>query len=313
MPLDHYVSQVHLRNFYSEKLGQRMYAMRKSDLKQFQPNSESICRLEDGNTNKYLVEPRAIEEFLKTVEPNYNAAIEALGNRKPDQSAVHAVAGFVAYVVACSPTGMRLQAAQLRASVEVTGRVLEEQGKIPPAPPALGGKSLSTLIDEGSVVVNVDPKYPQAIGVENILRLTSTFGNCAWEALINPNNDFTFVTSDFPVGFELMDGQVLDRVVPLSPKLAVRIRPDPQRRGKKPDLDFANFSFAAREIGRAEVLSINKTTIRCAEDTIFFQDNHVWLPRLIERNSKFRADTRIEKIPSPTGWYAMTSLIVTDS
>ena len=31
MPLDHYVSQVHLKKFYSPALGDRMYAMRKSD------------------------------------------------------------------------------------------------------------------------------------------------------------------------------------------------------------------------------------------------------------------------------------------
>jgi hypothetical protein len=38
----HYVSQVHLRNFYSPALGDRMYAFRKSDGKAFTPNSESV-------------------------------------------------------------------------------------------------------------------------------------------------------------------------------------------------------------------------------------------------------------------------------
>jgi hypothetical protein len=35
MPLDHYVSQVHLKNFNSVALGELMYAIRKSDLKKF--------------------------------------------------------------------------------------------------------------------------------------------------------------------------------------------------------------------------------------------------------------------------------------
>jgi hypothetical protein len=51
MPLDHYVSQVHLRKFYSPVLGDRMYAIRKSNLKAFTPNSQSVCRIEDGSTN----------------------------------------------------------------------------------------------------------------------------------------------------------------------------------------------------------------------------------------------------------------------
>ncbi len=43
MPLDHYIPQVHLKNFYSPVLGDRMYATRKSDLKSFTPNSKSVC------------------------------------------------------------------------------------------------------------------------------------------------------------------------------------------------------------------------------------------------------------------------------
>jgi hypothetical protein len=61
MPLDHYVSQVHLKNFYSPALGSRMYAMRKHDLKSFTPNSQSVCRIEDGSTNAFLKNDRMIE------------------------------------------------------------------------------------------------------------------------------------------------------------------------------------------------------------------------------------------------------------
>ena len=39
MPLDHYIPQVHLKKFYSPVLGERMYAIRKSDLKCFTPNN----------------------------------------------------------------------------------------------------------------------------------------------------------------------------------------------------------------------------------------------------------------------------------
>jgi hypothetical protein len=39
MALDHYVSQVHLKNFYSPALDGLMYAIRKSDLKRFPTKS----------------------------------------------------------------------------------------------------------------------------------------------------------------------------------------------------------------------------------------------------------------------------------
>lgn len=51
MALDHYVSQVHLRSFYSPALGDLMHATRKSDLKQFCCNSKSVCRIEGGSSN----------------------------------------------------------------------------------------------------------------------------------------------------------------------------------------------------------------------------------------------------------------------
>ena len=69
MPLDHYIPQVHLKKFYSPALGNRMYAIRKTDLKAFTPDSQSVCRIMDGSTNAYLKDNRAIEEFLKTIEP----------------------------------------------------------------------------------------------------------------------------------------------------------------------------------------------------------------------------------------------------
>ena len=69
MPLDHYVSQVHIKNFYSPDMVERVFAMRKSDLKKFMPRAQDVCRIEDNSSNSYLKEDRAIEDFLKVIEP----------------------------------------------------------------------------------------------------------------------------------------------------------------------------------------------------------------------------------------------------
>src|SRR5713226_7428829 len=88
MPLDHYVSQVHLKNFYSPALEEQMYAIRKSDLKRFCCGSRSVCRIEDGSTNAYLKEDRIIEKFLLDVEPKYNASVAKLRDGKIDQECI---------------------------------------------------------------------------------------------------------------------------------------------------------------------------------------------------------------------------------
>lgn len=70
MPLDHYVSQVHLRQFYSAALGgKQMHGFRKRDGHVFPYSSKDVCRVQDGGTNEYLLNDRAIEEFLKRSKP----------------------------------------------------------------------------------------------------------------------------------------------------------------------------------------------------------------------------------------------------
>ena len=170
MPLDHYVSQVHLRQFYSSALdGKQMYGFRKRDGHVFPCQSKDVCRVQDGSTNEYLLHDRAIEEFLKTIEPNYNAALAELRTGKPSGDAIYTIAGFAAYVTSCSPGAMRLHADPLRNSVEAIGKILDSQGEIPRAPPALGGKTLTELLDSGEVKIDVDEKYPQALGISGIM------------------------------------------------------------------------------------------------------------------------------------------------
>lgn len=181
MPLDHYVSQVHLRNFYSPALDGLMFAIRKSDLKTFKCNSQSVCRIEDGSTNAYLVHDRAIEDFLLGVEPKYNASVAKLRENKIDNECVYALAGFVAYVATCSPAAMRIHAEQLRGTVESETAVLDRQGVFEKSPPLLGGKSISELLADGTIKIDVDPKYPQAIGISNVISHVSIFGNAHWE------------------------------------------------------------------------------------------------------------------------------------
>src|SRR6266487_3948537 len=118
MPLDHFVPQVYLRGFYSPALGKRMYALRKSDLKAFTPNSESICRIMDGSTNAYLSEERAIEDFLKTIEPRYTVALAQLAADQTVHDAVYTIAGLVAYILTCSPAAMRINVEPFKGSIE---------------------------------------------------------------------------------------------------------------------------------------------------------------------------------------------------
>ncbi|MDP2266480.1 MAG: DUF4238 domain-containing protein [Thiobacillus sp.] len=302
MPLDHYVSQVHLKNFYSPKLGDLMHAIRKSDLKSFTPNAKAVCRIEHGNTNSYLREDRAVEEFLTGIEPKYNTALAKLAANNVDSECIYVVAGFVAYILACSPAGMRIQSEPLKGVVEETAQTLDSQGGFPSPPPELGGESLADLLHSGKVRMEIDPKYPQALGIASILSRTITFGNFKWEILNNPFEDSPFFTSDFPVAIEKTeDFRVLNRIVPLAPSLAIRIRPDLSLDRERSDFSFSSFRHTARKLTRPEVMNINRLIVRCAETTVFFRDDYDWAPPFVKKNAAFRIEPRTQKIPHGNG------------
>lgn len=302
MALDHYVSQVHLRNFYSPTLGgERMYAIRKRDGRKFACDSESVCRTDEGSTNSYLTEPRIVEDFLKTIEPKYNASVEKLRSGDVDHEAIYVIAGFVAYAATCSPAAMRIGKGPLRGSLEATAAILDSQGKLPPAPASLGGKSLTDLLAEGTVTFTIDEKYPQAIGISNVIGHLGNFGNFAWDILLNHEPGSPFFTSDFPVGIEdTPDPRVLNRVVPLAPDVVVRIRPELTSEGAT-DLKFPNFRCRRVAVRGSEVRGLNRTIVQSAENLVFFRDDAPWVSQFVDRHRRFRIEPLIDNIPTPNG------------
>lgn len=302
MALDHYISQVHLRNFYSPGLGEKMYAIRKSDQKLFTPNSKSVCRIEEGSTNTYLKDERIIEEFLKGIEPKYNISVTKILNAKFDAESIYVIAGFVSYVLTCSPAAIRIHSELYRGSVEETARMLDNHNELPPPPDALGGENLTELLESKKVVINIDEKYPQAQGIASVLSHVATFGNSAWEILVNPFSDSQFFTSDFPVAIEPSSNpMVLHRVVPLTPSLAIRIIPNINLDNNNPDYEFRSFRYQQKTLSRGQVRALNQRFVQCAESIVFSNQMTDWMPRFIKKNSKYRIEPLTHRIPHHEG------------
>ena len=218
MALDHYVPQVHLKQFCLQETG-RLIAMRKSDGKIFEPSTRNVCGIHEGNTNAYLVNDRAIEGLLEEIEPQYAAAVSNLEAGTIDNRTIFTIAGFVSAVYSCSPTSMRLHTPQLKELLGTSAELMDKHGMFDevPVPTQLGADSLTELLQSGKVQFNVDGKYPQAVTISGVLELARVLGNSLWDILINELDDSPFLTSDFPIGLEPM-GQVNGKVVPTSPR-----------------------------------------------------------------------------------------------
>ena len=312
MPLDHYVSQVHLKRFYAPALdGKKMYAFRKSDDHAFPCGSEDVCRLSEGSTNSYLPEPRLVEEFLKLVEPKYNAACAELATGEITPDAVFVVAGFTAFVMSCSPAAMRLGVAPLRDKLALEAEMLDRAGQVPKAPPELGGKTLTELLSEGIIEFEIDPKYPQAVGIGHIINFATQYGNSHWDILINEHPDTPFFTSDFPVAVEPSgDFRVVNRIVPLTPSLAIRICPRIELSGRKLDPTFEHFSYQRHRPTRSEIVALNRAIVRCAETLVFYPLAASWVAGFVRKHARFRVEIDTTNIPHGTGFLSMSRTVI---
>ena len=308
MALDHFVSQVHLRKFYSEALGEAFYAIRKSELNVFHQGAANVCRIEDNSTNHYLVDERIVEEFLKGVEPFYNNAVKDLASGNLNQQVIYVISGFIAYILTCSPAGMRIQSAPLKSTVKATSKLVEKIEGFPSPPESLRGKSFLDLIEKGKIKTVIDPKYPQAIGIMNILSSIKVLGNSAWEILHNPFDDSSFFTSDFPICIEKTnDPRVLNKIVPLTPKLAIRILPNISISEENLTYDFKEFKWRFKKLTRKEVFYINRHIVRCAESLVMFRDNKPWVSKFVKKNSKYRIEPKTTTISTEEGEFLWMS------
>jgi hypothetical protein len=103
---------------------------------------------------------------------------------------------------------------------------------------------------------------------------------------------------------------VLDRIVPLAPTLALRIIPDPTLDRARSDFSFSHFGHRSRNLGRHEIVGLNRLIVRCAEETIFYRDDHSWIPPFVSRNRHYRVEPRTSILPTPTGTLLVSTLRV---
>lgn len=285
-----------------------MHAIRKSDLECFPPNAKSVCRIEENSTNPYLSDERIIEEFLRSVEPFYNQAVSDLRHGDVSDGAIYVISGFVAYVMTCSPGGMRINAEPLRGIVSETASQLDAKGELPKVPSELGGSNLSDMLESGEINLRIDEKYPQAIGIASVLRHAAAFGNFVWDIIMNSIDDSPFFTSDFPVALE-RDSRtgMANKIVPLAPDIAVRIRPNPSVSLDDAGFDFSAFRYRHVTSSRKQVRQLNSLIVECAEDLVFFRDYRDWVKRFIERRASCRIEPLTETVPSPDGTILITT------
>ena len=271
MALDHYIPQVYLKNFYSDN--HRLNCMNKQNLQLFQARTEAVCRIKKHSTNEYLIEPRLIEEFLKNIEPKINRAIKEFENGYIGNESLYVISGLISFISTCSPCAMRLAGESIKRNIEEISKNEDRFGRFKPL--EYNGKkhTLTELIEEGSLKINIDEKFPQAIGIKKILETLYRIGNWSWEILMNYTDDL-LITSDYPIGIECNSlNRPIRKIFSLTPRIAIRLLPETEVASHKGRIDLNEFKYHITEIGRSDVSYINKLLIQCAEKYVFFSQS----------------------------------------
>lgn len=199
-------------------------------------------------------------------------------------------------------TPMRMNTPHIAATLQSAAEILDAQGLIPPAPDALGNKTVTQLLSDGSVQITVDGKYPQAIGISQIEGRVHVFGNAMWDIMVADPADGAFFTSDFPIALGASyDDRVVSKTVPLAPDIAVCIHPQLRERDARPDFAFPNFRPRFRRLRGHDIREVNRSLVRAAESMVFYHHDTEWLLPFVRRNRDYRADSIVTKIPAPTG------------
>lgn len=150
--------------------------------------------------------------------------------------------------------------------------------------------------------ITIDPKYPQAMGISNVLHFASIFGNSTWDVLENGHVDSAFFTTDFPAAMEVVGlNSPINRIVPLAPDVAIRILPDIELSRQPPELRFRKLRVSYHKLKRHEVLPLNRLIVRCAEDLVFYGRDLPWVEPFIAKNKDYRVESITQTLPTETG------------
>jgi hypothetical protein len=74
------------------------------------------------------------------------------------------------------------------------------------------------------------------------------------------------------------------------------------------DFSFSNFGHRSRKLGRDEIVRLNRLIVRCAEETVFYRDDHSWIPLFVSKHRHYRIEPHTSTLPTPTGTFLLSTL-----
>jgi hypothetical protein len=294
-PLDHYVPQAYLRQWVCSE-HKTLHVFNKSTLTDFNAGTNKVCSINGGSTNIFLTNQRQIEDFLETFEDEYLNAITALCQHNYDQTHLMTICRFIAAISACSPTARRIHLPMLHESLKVSSEIIDRKGYLP----KLRGEGISELLRSERAKIRVHDRFAESLIIPEVEKLAISFSNCNWELFFNRRAGENFLTSDYPIGLQIGRGypQWNEKIVPLSPTLAVRIESTPLT---QEHTAFKSYSIKAKQVTKKTACEFNRIIVRSAENFVIYNTHSPSFQDFLKRNSAYSLQQATKILELPKG------------
>lgn len=310
MSKDHYIAQTYLKHFIDPKFGTLMHAYRKHDLKYFTPTTKDICYEEGWDTNPYFQDSRAVDQYLKIVEPKWNRGVDNIEDLLRYEEVKYFMAGYIAVMASCSPTAVRTSTESIANIIASSGEMIAHQIQVQPElfpdVKPLPQETFDKIMETGGLKANIDPKFSHAQMISNLLDMQWHFYKSPWMILVN-ETDSPFLTSDFPVAYYYAkpESQIPYRYVPISPRHSILIKPsleDANRKFPKEEMkQFPNTTVDITAVKHKFVRILNILMVQGAESLVLSAKNESWIPNLVKRHKDWCMDSGTVRMPYDDG------------
>lgn len=289
---DHYVARTYLKNFSVVNKPGLVNVIRKSNLQRLtEIDVGDICHKKDWSTNEYFAgKERVVEDYLKTYELDWTRCVHLLRSGNFDFESKSNMAGYIAYLSACTPTAARIAHISAEESAQLAFDIIErsERRKV--------SKELQDKISDfeskhGKFKIRVNDHFPKAMGINGLPKLRETLLNFRWVILRNETG-VPYITSDNPVcrNYENARG-TCDLYCPITPEIAIIIESSREQTEEHDALGL---------ISEDGVRLFNELMVKSAEDMVIFGDAQS-VYELVEKFQDWQVGLMIVKLPEHKG------------
>lgn len=303
---DHFVPVTYLKRFCDQNRSNLLHTYAKDDRKVSYTCSKprKICIEKGGDENPYFKDPTIIRDLLGELEPRWSDAVDRLIHDNTDADARYIVSGLVAYMSTWVPAVRKVFVGLMEDELEALRPMFARQAENDVQDPIERRMLVEGLLNP-KIIVSVDPHFPRAIVLQNMVQLAGRLFEGNWMLCKAPAEKH-FITSDNPaVKWHRDHRDFLGKTfLPLTPEWSVIILPNPD----KPKVDIRALVPGDIEAGVMSVEAfgeLRELTIKCADRIVISSRHDEIVMNMTHKYRKWRLANLHDTFPSEDGYLSL--------